>query len=238
MKNTLKAWLRDNPLTSDPSDFVGVPASVGSVSIAEIVAELKKEGMEIKEETVIDIVSRFNRKSTELVLQGYVVNTGLVIMRPAIKGAFRDRTWDKDKHSVYVNVNQGAELRKAISQTKVEFLGEQSSPMAIFGITDLSTGKTDGTLTKGKNAEIKGTYLKVAGTHADNGVYLTNIDTKAKTKLEDIVINEPSRLLVLIPASLPAGNYELSITTQFSNTSKVFLKTPRTEVLNTPVVIA
>ncbi len=123
MKNTLKAWLRDNPLTSDPSDFVGVPASVGSVSIAEIVAELKKEGMEIKEETVIDIVSRFNRKSTELVLQGYVVNTGLVIMRPAIKGAFRDRTWDKDKHSVYVNVNQGAELRKAISQTKVEFLG-------------------------------------------------------------------------------------------------------------------
>ena len=110
--------------------------------------------------------------------------------------------------------------------------------MAIFGITDLSTGKSDGTLTKGKNAEIKGSYLKVAGTHADNGVYLTNIDTKAKTKLTDLVINEPARLLVLIPASLPAGNYELSITTQFSNTSKVFLKTPRTEVLNTPVVIA
>ena len=238
MKNTLKAWLRDNPLTSDPSDFVGVPASVGSVSIAEIVAELKKEGMEIKEETAIDIVSRFNRKSTELVLQGYVVNTGLVIMRPAIKGAFRDKTWDKDKHSVYVNVNQGAELRKAISQTKVEFLGEQSSPMAIFGITDLSTGKTDGTLTKGKNAEIKGTYLKVAGAHADNGIYLTNIDTKAKTKLEDLALNEPSRLLVLIPASLPAGNYELSITTQFSNNATVHLKSPRTDILDTTIVIS
>ena len=238
MKNTLKAWLRDNPLTSDPSDFVGVPASVGSISIAEIVAELKKEGMEIKEETAIDIISRFNRKSTELVLQGYVVNTGLVIMRPAIKGAFRDRTWDKDKHSVYVNVNQGAELRKAISQTKVEFLGEQSSPMAIFGITDLSTGKTDGTLTKGKNAEIKGTYLKVAGTHADNGVYLTNIDTKAKTKLTDLVLNEPSRLLVLIPTSLPAGNYELSITTQFSSGKNVFLKEPRTDILDTIIVLS
>ncbi|WHE33432.1 DUF4469 domain-containing protein [Bergeyella cardium] len=52
------------------------------------------------------------------------------------------------------------------------------------------------------------------------------------------VLNEPSRLLVLIPASLPAGNYELSITTQFSNTSKVFLKSPRTEVFNVPVIIA
>ena len=238
MKNTLKAWLRDNPLTTDPSDFVGVPASVGSVSIAEIVAELKKEGMEIKEETAIDIISRFNRKSTELLLQGYVVNTGLVIMRPAIKGAFRDKTWDKDKHSVYVNVNQGAELRKAISQTKVEFLGEQSSPMAIFGITDLSTGKTDGTLTKGKNAEVKGSYIKIAGAHADNGIYLTNIDTKAKTKLEDLALNEPSRLLVLIPASLPAGNYELSITTQFSSGKNVFLKEPRTDILDTIIVLS
>ena len=36
MKNTLKAWLRDNPLTSDPSDFVGVPASVGKIGRAHV----------------------------------------------------------------------------------------------------------------------------------------------------------------------------------------------------------
>lgn len=78
MKNTLKAWLRDNPLTADKSDFIAIPTSAGSVGIVEIIAELKKEGMEIKEETAIDIITRFNRKVSEHVLEGYSVNTGLV----------------------------------------------------------------------------------------------------------------------------------------------------------------
>ncbi|MRM82826.1 DNA-binding domain-containing protein [Riemerella anatipestifer] len=238
--NTLKAWLRPNLLTKDdPNDFVAVPLSAGSLGITEIIEALKKEGIEIKTETVVDIITRFNRKASELVLSGYSVNTGLVYMRPAIKGVFYDKTWDKEKHSVYVNVHQSTDLRKAANDTKVEILGEQSSPMSVFSITDKATGKADGTLTKGKNAEIKGTYIKIDGNDPKNGIVFRNLDTQKEVKLlaEDIALNEPSRVLILVPADLEAGNYELSITTQFSR-GNASLKEPRTEVLSTPVIVA
>ncbi|MFX1666885.1 DUF4469 domain-containing protein [Riemerella anatipestifer] len=237
--NTLKAWLRPNLLTKDdPNDFVAVPLLGGSLGITEIIEALKKEGMEIQTETAVDIITRFNRKASELVLNGYSVNTGLVYMRPAIKGVFYDKTWDKEKHSVYVNVNQGTDLRKAANDTKVEILGEQSSPMSVFSITDKVTGKADGTLTKGKNAEIKGTYIKIDGDNPKNGIVFKNLDNQNEVKLakDSIVLNEPSRLLILVPSDLEAGNYELSITTQ-SSTGSVLLKEPRTERLPNPVVI-
>ncbi|WP_052910186.1 DNA-binding domain-containing protein [Riemerella anatipestifer] len=237
--NTLKAWLRPNLLTKDdPNDFVAVPLLGGSLGITEIIEALKKEGMEIQTETAVDIITRFNRKASELVLNGYSVNTGLVYMRPAIKGVFYDKTWDKEKHSVYVNVNQGTDLRKAANDTKVEILGEQSSPMSVFSITDKATGKADGTLTKGKNAEIKGTYIKIDGDNPKNGIVFKNLDTQQEVKLsaEHIVLNEPSRLLILVPTDLEAGNYELSITTQ-SSKGTTLLKEPRTETLSTPITI-
>ncbi|MRM82781.1 DNA-binding domain-containing protein [Riemerella anatipestifer] len=237
--NTLKAWLRPNLLTKDdPNDFVAVPLLGGSLGITEIIEALKKEGMEIQTETAVDIITRFNRKASELALNGYSVNTGLVYMRPAIKGVFYDKTWDKEKHSVYVNVNQGTDLRKAANDTKVEILGEQSSPMSVFSITDKTTGKADGTLTKGKNAEIKGTYIKIDGNDPKNGIVFKNLDTQNEVKLakDNIVLNEPSRVLILVPADLETGNYELSITTQRSS-GNALLKDPRTEILATPVVI-
>ena len=56
----------------------GFPQAAGSLSITDLVADLQKEGMEIKAETAVDIITRFNRKAAERVLSGYNVNTGLV----------------------------------------------------------------------------------------------------------------------------------------------------------------
>ena len=141
MNHILRAWLRDNPLTADTSDFVAVPVINASLNVSDIIALLKQEGMEIKEETALDIITRFFRKAEEVILNGNSLNMGFVVARPMIKGVFKDKTWDKEKHSIYVNMTQGAELRKSIAKTKVEILGEQSSPMAIFTLVD-TTNKT------------------------------------------------------------------------------------------------
>lgn len=238
MKKVLKAWLRKNQLTADPNDYMASADVIDSIDLSAIVDELVKEGMEIKRETVVDIISRYNRKAAELVVSGYNVNTGLVYMRPVIKGAFYDKVWNPETHSVYVAINQGMDLRNAIAETTVEILGIQSDPLEIISLTDSTTGKTDGTLTKGRNAELKGSYLKIVGESADCGVSFTNTATKEVTKLNmgDIVINEPSRLLILVPATLAAGEYELSVTTQYSGGNNV-LKQPRTVVIGMPIVI-
>jgi hypothetical protein len=239
MAKKLNAWIRKNPLTPDPNDYVAVPVTVGSIQIEGIVDELEKEGMELKRETVIDVVNRFNRKAAEMLVSGYNVNTGLVYMRPIIKGVFYGKTWNPETNSLVPSITPGMDLRTAIGDTNVEILGEQSNPLEILSLTDTFTGKTDGTLTKGRNAEIRGSYLKIAGEDPACGVAFTNTATAETTRLDmaDIVINEPSRLLILVPASLAAGEYELSLTTQFS-TGSTLLKQPRSTTFGVPVVIA
>lgn len=236
--NKLNAWLRLNQLTEDKSDYVAVPQTNGSLTVKDIVNDLIREGMEIKPETAVDIITRFNRKAAERVLSGYNVNTGLVYMRPVIKGVFRDKVWNPATHSVYVAMNQGMDLRRAVADTTVEILGEQANPLEVFGITDKTTGATDGTLTPGRNAELKGSYLKIAGDDPANGIVFRNTSTNEEIKLPmaDVVLNEPSRLLILVPDSLAAGEYELSVTTQFTS-GRILLKNPRTIIYANPVII-
>lgn len=239
MKKTLKAWIRKNQLTDDPNDYMASVAVSGSIGVNAIVDELQKEGMEMKRETVIDIISRFNRKAADLVLSGYNVNTGLVYMRPVVKGVFYDKTWNPETNPVYIAINQGLDLRNAVAETVVEILGEQADPLEILNITDNTTGKTDGTLTPGRNAELKGSYMRIAGDNPDCGISFKNTSTQIVTKLaaSDIVLNEPSRLLILVPATLNKGEYELILTTQFTS-GNITLKSPRTVTFGTPVVIS
>ncbi len=238
MSNTLKVKLWSNPLTAETVGFTAVPVININLNTQDLIALMKAEGMEIKTETALDIITHFFRKAEEMVLQGNSINIGFVIARPTVKGVFKDDVWDKEKHYVQVSMTAGAELRKNAAQTRIEILGEQGSPMALLGITDKATGSTDGSLTKGKNAELRGTCLKIAGNHADCGVAFTHLDTGQKIKLgmDDVAINEPARLLILVPKDLPTGSYELSVTTQSSTGSKL-LKEPRTETLRQIITI-
>ena len=201
-------------------------------------SELVKEGMELKSETVTDVITRFNRKMAEMIVGGYAVNNGLVHIRPIIKGAFYDKTWNPETNSLVASISPGADLRKAMAETVVEILGKQPEMLEIFTLTDTYTSLTNGTLTKGRNEEIKGSYLKITGNNPACGIAFINTATKAETRLEsgDIVLNEPSRLLILVPAGIEAGEYELTITTQYTG-GNTMLKQPRSTTFGTPVII-
>jgi hypothetical protein len=238
MRNILKAWLKPNKLTTDPNDYIASVISSGSIGTKEIIDEIVNDGIELKADTILNVITRFNSKSSQLVLSGYNVNTGLVYMRPVIKGVFYDKTWKPEVNSVYISMRQGADLAAAVAETSVEILGIQSEPLEIFSITDQTTGKTDGSLTKGRNAEIKGSYLKIAGENPACGITFTNAATQEVTKLEtaDIVLNEPSRLLIFVPAPLVAGEYDLTVATQYTGGNNL-LKEPRSITADLTIVI-
>jgi hypothetical protein len=234
----IKAWLRKNPLTTDPSDYTATIEASGSVTIDDIIEELKEDGMELHPETVKDVVTRFNKKCIDLILRGYFVSNGLVHMHASIKGVFHNNVWNPNVNSIYVTISQGKDLRDAITETTVEILGEHPDPSAIFTLTDLSTGATDGTITQKFNAEIKGTHIKVTGDDPDCGVYFFNEGSQTDYKLstEFIVMNDPSRVLILVPEDLHPDTYQLRIVTQFTGSNKK-LKHTRTVVYPLPVTV-
>lgn len=231
MNIILKAWLHRNHLTKEPNTYLASIHINGSVNLEGIIDELQKEGLELKRETALDVITRFQRKAAELVVSGYNVNTGMVHMRPVVKGVFYGSEWDPEKQPLYVAINEDAELREAIAKVKLEILGEHPNYIDILSVTDMSTGKQDGTLTKGHAAELKGSYLKIVGDDPSCGVTFTELTTRAVTKLSasEIIANEPSKLFILVPHTLPSGQYELALTTQFSRGNDS-LKHPRTGV--------
>jgi hypothetical protein len=238
MRKSLKIWLKNNTFDAKANNYKAVLESMGSMDLEAVINEMDNEGMGVQPETALNIITRFNRKVTDLVLSGYSVHTGISYMRPVVTGMFTDRKWNREQNPVYISITQSAELRQEAATAEVKILGKQAQRTAIFTVTDLSTGATDGTLTRGRNAELQGRYLKIAGESPDCGIFLTNSTTRVTTRLDrsDLVYNEPKRLLIWIPDTLEPGQYELRVTTQFTTGTRL-LKEPKSALYGRTLVL-
>ena len=132
---------------------------------------------------------------------------------------------------------QGALLRKEIDTVTVEILGVADSALSIVQVTDVKTGSVNELLTPGRNLKIAGNKIKIAGDNVDNGVYFINQDTQERIKVDvsDLVTNNPSELIIVIPA-LVAGMYKVEVTTQFTNS--VLLKEPRSFIFDKTLAVS
>ena len=227
-QSTLKVWLKPNDLTPDPTDSIAVVSSAGKIDKQGMIDALIAEGVELKRETLEDVVNRYNRKCASYALSGWNVDTGLVYMRSVVTGPFFGKKFDPAKNSVYVSCVQGIHIRKESAKTKVEVLGMMPDAMYITQVINMQSRVNDSTLTRGRNATVEGSYIKIVGDDASIGVYLINDETGEDIKLASdlLVTNEPSKLLLLIPAEMPTGTYRLKVVTQYTGGNKT-LKAPR-----------
>jgi hypothetical protein len=117
-------------------------------------------------------------------------------------------------------------LRKELEQVTVEILGLADTGAIIVQVFDVRTGTVNDLLTPLRNLKITGHKIRVVGDEPTVGVYFINTETTERTPVEaeDIVVNNPSEVIVVTPA-LAAGTYQVEIVTQF--TAGVLLKEPR-----------
>lgn len=229
MKHTLKGWLVDNAVTVDnKEDKILLLESAGSLTLEDILSEMKKEDTGLRAETLEHSVKLYNRIVSDLVLSGYSVNTGLFRAVPQFRGVIDGGQWNPEKNSIYVSFTQDKDLREAITQTSVNILGEKRDAIYIIGGEDTSTRATDGIATAGRNYILTGRMLKVAGEDATVGITLTDSKgTVTKLAKDMLVVNNPTQLIILLPSDLADGDYTLTVTTQYSG-SGTLLKRPRT----------
>ncbi|WP_288205348.1 DNA-binding domain-containing protein [uncultured Parabacteroides sp.] len=228
MQNTLKGWLADNTVTTDDkTDKILLLESAGNIGLEQIYKEMKEEDTGLKMETIVHVVTLFLRIVMRFVLNGYSVNTGLFRAVVQFVGTVKKGVWNPEENSIYVSFNQEKQLREAIAKTKVEILGTKANVMYILEVEDRKTGLKDGTATPGRNFFVRGSHLKVIGSDPAVGVTLTD-STGNVTKLVDdeVSINKPSELTLLLPAGLKDDTYTLTVCTQYSQSAQL-LKEPR-----------
>ncbi|MGQ1891217.1 DNA-binding domain-containing protein [Thermophagus sp. OGC60D27] len=226
MKKILNVLLGENYLTQKPNAFIAYPLTKGRVSIDDVIRMMKQDGMEIHEATAKDIVERFHKKVAELVLAGFIVNIGLAILRPIIKGIFLDKIWDPAQHAVKVAFVQGSIIRSALADTEVHIIGKKNSSVQLFSVVDKTTGNTDGQLKVGRPVELRGKGIKIAGEADQVGIFFTNTDTGESIKIPDefIALNNPKLILFVIPDYFVPGQYKLSLITKYLRNNKQYKK--------------
>ena len=233
-RHKIKAYLYDNALTDNPNDFVARVQSERSLNVKDICqTAATRGGADISAASMEHAVNLWLKEMAYLLCDGFSVNTGWFTANAHIKGVFDspNETFNSTKHTLLFDFLQGSQLRKEIDSVEVNILGVADTSLSVAQVTDVKTGSVNDLLTANRNLRIAGSKLKIAGDKAGNGIYFVNQSTQARVKVDvsDIVYNNPSELVILIPA-LPAGTYKVEVTTQY--TPSTLLKEPRSVVFD------
>lgn len=239
-RHTIKAYLYDNLLTPDPNDFVARVSSERSLSVADIChSAATRGGADVSDAAMSHAVELFLKEMAYRLCDGFAVNTGYFTAMPVVRGVFLNpnETFDPQRHTLQFQFTQGELMRREIEDVEVKIMGVAETGLYIGQVEDMKSRTVNEVLTPGFNLRVTGTKLRVVGDKPGVGIFFRETATNTATKVDeaDIVINNPSELMIIIPA-LPAGTYQLEITTQYSTGNKL-LKEVRSAVFDRPLTV-
>ena len=234
----IKAYLYDNVLTTDnANDFIARVASEHSLNVRDVCnAAVTRGGADISVAAMEHAVNLWLKEMAYQLCDGFSINTGYFTAGTHIRGVFDspNEHFNPEKQSILFEFQQGATLRKELPAITVDILGVAETGVQILQVTDVKTGSVNDLLTPGSNLRIAGHKLKIVGNHPDVGVRFRSMDDPDATypvPVDDMVTNNPSELIIVIP-QLIADTYKLEVTTQYGSNSRQLLKEPRTAVFD------
>ena len=239
-RHTIKAYLYDNLLTPDPNDFVARVSSERSLSVADIChSAATRGGADVSDAAMSHAVELFLKEMAYRLCDGFAVNTGYFTAMPVVRGVFLNpnETFDPQRHTLQFQFTQGELMRREIEDVEVKIMGVAETGLYIGQVEDMKSRTVNEVLTPGFNLRVTGTKLRVVGDKPGVGIFFRETATNTATKVDegDIVVNNPSELMIIIPA-LPVGTYQLEVTTQYSTGNKL-LKEVRSAVFDRPLTV-
>jgi hypothetical protein len=234
-----KVWLRLNLLTKDvKNDYVAEISTVGNTLRNEDIARLiVKERSELRYETILSVLQERDTIVCNALQNGSSVQDRNIHLAPRITGNWigANPQFDPESHKITVDATPTTELRRALEEVGVEVLGVKADGGAHIGlVTDVNTGKTDGTISRNGDIIITGEKIKIAPTDDPNlGIFYVTADGMDYPGEPILTQNDPKKIICRVP-NLPEGPFTLKIVTRFTSGNNL-LKEPRTLTYELPL---
>lgn len=181
-----------SPITPPDAHLFRVLPS-NTANLQRIIDEMMKESPSVPREVVELVLKNERMTMKRLLVSGWRINDELFDAMVQARGLTYNGEWDPQVNSLYVNFQQGKELRDALKEVEVVVVGKQQKPFYINGSKDSATGRTDFVATSGDCFILFGKNIKLAGEDLAVGITLTNEEESFKISEEDIVVNHPSK---------------------------------------------
>jgi hypothetical protein len=235
-----KVWLNQNPLTKEiDNDYVAEVSTAGNAARNEdIASQIVASRSELRYETILSVLTIRDEVVRNFVVQGFAVQDGCVRIAPRVSGSWLglSHKFDPLLHRIGLDVSPCAEMRAALEYVGIEVLGEKDSGAFIGLVTDLSTGKSDGTITPDEDVAVTGDKIRIAPEdEAGLGVFFVDSNGVDHSITHRLAENQPKKLLFRVPA-LADGVYTLKVVTRFSN-STTLVHDPRVIIYEFPLKV-
>jgi hypothetical protein len=122
-------------------------------------------------------------------------------------------------HPAKINLYAGSALREAARKVKTEKVIVAEPAPHIVEVRDVLSGTANETLTAGGVVQIRGGRLKLLTSEANNGIFLVD-EQGGEFKITVIVENKPARLIAVMPADIPQGDWFIEVRTSCSTSGK------------------
>ncbi|MCK9618820.1 MAG: DUF4469 domain-containing protein, partial [Lentimicrobiaceae bacterium] len=216
-KNSVVVELHDLTLTEQKDDRFGRVVTSKSLNEDDLVNLALARGTDLSATTLKSSVELLKKVAIDQISNGASVKFGLGYFHLTVNGTFigDNATWDPTQHSLAVNAIPTAELREAVKQTSVNVRGMAASGLFVNSVTDVTTGAVNSRLSPGGGVNLSGSRIKIEGTDPAIGIHLINQQTSEVITIPQtsLLINDPSKLTFIVPATLPDGDYKLNIAT-------------------------
>lgn len=224
-QNIWKVWLRRNLLTKEmENDFIAIISTAGAtLHNSDIASGIVTARSELRFETILSVLQERDEIVRAAIAAGSAVQDGCVRIAPHVLGSWigTAHSFNPAEHKITIDVSPSAEMRAVLETVGIEVLGEKDSGAYIGLVTDITTGKTDGTITPDEDIVVAGDKIKVMPEgEAGLGVFFVDsngVETPVNRKLTE---NTPKKLIFRVPA-LAAGTYTLKVVTRYTTSNKL-----------------
>lgn len=227
--------LRENTITQDvKEDYVAIPRKMLSLTPKDLAKWIAEERTEYRIDTIENIINIYEDMLIKALCGGNTYVSRVAQYQPSITGVFSGTgEIDPNKNKCQINITASSDLKKKLQEDVIlEFSGRKLDlgGANIAEILDMTTGKTDGTVTPGGMVQLKGNKIKCINADGSGIGKLTLYnDAESGEEVPVLGVNEPSKIIFVFPTGLLAGEYRLEIETYFT-TGTTLLKEPRTLV--------
>jgi hypothetical protein len=172
-------------------------------------------------EDLVEHVKLYHDGAVRHLCDGFSMSTGYYAIYPRVAGVF-DKTREgvtPEKHPVDFRFRILAPLHDLTDHIEVYVEGLADAEAFIEAFLDVKTGLVNQRATKGGQFILSGNKIKVAGTSARTGFFFTApgspaVEIKAT---EAFAVNDPQRIIGIIPELLPNKQWTREARTRYSN---------------------